>query len=62
MEPGTSSIALLPTNQKSTVGQCRGRGLVPERGRREVKPMAGHQEVKKGREKLLRGGLAQVLR
>ena len=40
LEPGPSSLALSPTNLKSIVGQCRGRGPGLERGRKGEKPTA----------------------
>ena len=51
-EPGPLSLALLPTNLKSTVGQCRGRGTGQERSRKGEKPTAARkpQEKPKGAE------------
>ena len=50
LDPGTSSLVLLPTNQKSILGKYRGRGLGLERGRRVGLPMAARilQEKPKG--------------
>ena len=39
MEPGTSSLVLLPMNLKSIVGQYRGRGPELERGRKDDYPV-----------------------
>ena len=40
LEPRPSSLVLLPTNLKSTVGQYRGRGLGLECVRKEEQPVA----------------------
>ena len=53
LEPGPSSLVLLPTNRKSTVGQYRGRGPRPERVRIMGHPMVERMlwERPKGAEK-----------
>ena len=50
LEPGPSSLALLPTNLKSILGQCRGRGPGLERGRKGEKPTAAQKPPKKPKE------------
>ena len=40
LEPGLSYLVILPTNQKSTVGQYRGIGPGPDCGMRVEQPMS----------------------